>query len=107
MNQSHLAELVVGHRRPNSPLDDIAHMEAIFFSAVRCFGSSSSTWFGHTPVHTIKPELADRIAELVRAFGVDDALAEYVECKAQTVERLERDAWVHVSNSVLSNREKR
>ncbi|AYU78467.1 hypothetical protein, conserved [Leishmania donovani] len=105
MNQSHLAELLVGHRRPNSPLDDIAHIEAVFFSAVRCFGSASSTWFAHTPVHTIKPELADRIAELVRAFGVDDALAEYVECKAHAVERLERDAWVRVSNSVLPNLE--
>ncbi|KAG5479323.1 hypothetical protein LSCM1_04579 [Leishmania martiniquensis] len=101
MNQSHLAEFVIGRRQTISPLDDIGHSEALFFSAARCFDSSSRTWFGHTPVHTVKPELAGRIAELVSVFGVDDALAEYVEWKAHALEKLERDAWTHISSVVL------
>ncbi|KAG5505998.1 hypothetical protein GH5_05678 [Leishmania sp. Ghana 2012 LV757] len=107
MNQSHLAELVIGRRLTNSPLDDISHSEAVFFSAAHSFDSSSRTWFGHTPVHTIKPELAGRIAELVSAFGVDDELAEYVEWKAHAVEELEREAWMQISSRVLPGLSKR
>ncbi|CAJ1024792.1 hypothetical protein Q4I30_003637 [Leishmania utingensis] len=106
MNQSHLAEVAIGRRLHRSPLDDIAHIEAAFFSTTDCFGSSSRTWFGHTPVHTVKPELVDSIAKLVGAFGIDDTLAEYVEWKARAVDKAERDAWINISNILLPNLEK-
>ncbi|KAG5505642.1 hypothetical protein JKF63_04977 [Porcisia hertigi] len=101
MNQSHLAEHVIGRIPPNSPLDDVAHLEAVFFSAAHCFDGSPKTWFGHTPVHTVKPELADRIAAMVSTFGVDDALAEYMEWMAHAVDKLEREAWLKISKRVL------
>ncbi|KAK7200140.1 hypothetical protein NESM_000064300 [Novymonas esmeraldas] len=101
MNQSHLADLLVERRPPTSPLDDPAHREATFFSTLDCFDTSPHTWFGHLPVHTVKPELVDRIAALVSEFGVDDDLADYVDWKARAVAALEQDAWARVSKGAF------
>ncbi|KPA78098.1 putative mitochondrial hypothetical protein [Leptomonas pyrrhocoris] len=93
LTQTHLADLVVGVRPLSSPLEQVFHEEALFFNSTYCFDNSAHSWHGHNPVHTVRPEVTEAIAQVAASFGVDDALAAYVSEKARLVEKAEVAAW--------------
>lgn len=104
LTQTQLADVVLGLRPLSSPLEQTSHEEALFFTSTSCFDSSAHNWYGHNPVHTVRPEVTDAVAQLASCFGVDDALAAYVAEKARLVEQSEKAAWRQMFNDVILRR---
>lgn len=104
LTQTQLADFVLGVLPSSSPLATPTHEEALFFNAAYCFDNSAHNWYGHNPVHTVRPEMTEAIAHLVASFGIDDALAANVADKARLVEQSEKAAWRQMFNDLILKR---
>jgi hypothetical protein len=104
LTQVHLADIVIGARPLNSPLEKPLHEEALFFNSTYCFDNGSYNWFGHSPVHTVRAEVTELIAQVAESFGVDDDLAAYVSAKAKLVDKAEKAAWQQLFHDLFTKR---
>ncbi|KPI85149.1 hypothetical protein ABL78_5809 [Leptomonas seymouri] len=93
LTQTHLADLAIGAQPLSSPLEQTSHEEALFFNSTHCFDNCAHNWYGHNPVHTVRPEMTEAIAQVAASFGVDDDLAAYISEQAHLVEKAEMAAW--------------
>lgn len=95
LTQGHLAECVVSKPIRSSPMEELKHAHSDFFSP-SVFESSPHHFFGHMPVHTVKPELSHQISSLLECFGIDDTLASYVEQRGADIETAEVTRWRNI-----------
>lgn len=104
LTQTQLADLVIGALPLSSPLAQGVHEETLFFNSTCCFDNCAHNWYGHNPVHTVRPEVTEAVAQVASCFGVNDTLAAYVLEKALLVAKAERAAWLQAFRDTILKR---
>ncbi|ESL10504.1 hypothetical protein TRSC58_01763 [Trypanosoma rangeli SC58] len=102
LNQRVLSESVIGVRSNVSALDPWRQEQAFFFDRHVRPWVSRFLRFGHSPVHTVKPDFADVLSRFFECFHVDDDLAYFVEHFAHEVQRKEKDMWSRLVKGIVS-----
>ncbi|EAN82284.1 hypothetical protein C3747_144g93 [Trypanosoma cruzi] len=101
LNQRALSESVLSVRSNVNPLDPWRQEQAFFFNRHVRPWISRFLRFGHSPVHTVKPEFADALFCFLECFYVDDDLAAFVERFAHEVQRKEREMWSKIVMDII------
>ncbi|KAH9597756.1 hypothetical protein LSM04_001013 [Trypanosoma melophagium] len=101
LNQRGLSETAINLRSCTNPLDPFRQENAFFFDGHVRSWSSRFMRFGHTPVHTVRPEFSDTLCQFIGCFNIDDELAYFVEQFAHVVQAREKEMWTRVFKTVL------
>ncbi|ORC89334.1 uncharacterized protein TM35_000121090 [Trypanosoma theileri] len=104
LNQRGLSEIAINLRSCTNPLDPFRQEHAFFFDGHVRSWSSRFMRFGHTPVHTTRPEFSDTLCQFIGCFNIDDELAYFVEQFAHVVQAREKEMWSRVLKTVLGGK---
>ncbi|CAD2220913.1 hypothetical protein AGDE_03821 [Angomonas deanei] len=98
INQSDLADNIIGKDLRSSPISSSRQLLNEYFDEYSNYRISAKLKYGHWPVHTISPDLGEKIENVVNALGIDDNVAEYFDRVLPLLEEEEYNTWKSITN---------